>query len=83
MVFSPQRIPRSREGVIILVGICPKKQIKKSEEIERQREHLAIAVEALKEIAEWSQGFYDNRDNQEAENLQEKAAEALKKMGVG
>lgn len=47
------------------------------EAIWHQRNDLS---DALKEIAAWQPGYYDNRDNQEAERLQDIAQTALKSL---
>lgn len=42
---------------------------------------LLRAVETLGEIANWQPGFYDNRDNQEADSLADRARECLAELG--
>jgi hypothetical protein len=38
------------------------------------------ALKELRDIADWKPGYYDNRDNQEAESLRDRAADALSRL---
>ena len=51
--------------------------------IERLETEVRGLRAALQEIADWKPGYYDNRDNQEAERLQEMASEALEGQDRG
>ena len=42
---------------------------------------LVVCIEALKNIANWKASYYDNRDNEVAENMRDDAKEALEKVG--